>query len=132
MPDAASSRDLDIDVDRGMPRAWHSFPQRQVGNVSAATAVHVVYHHPAESRNSIPRSPISQKFDHHFNPNVPSNSYGDIAGAYVDAHMPGYIWNFNSSGLRLVGGRLDKLPDGRTVTFTFYKGEGNSLAVHSI
>ena len=41
--------------------------------------------------------------------------------------MPGYLWNFNGSGLRLVGGRLDKLPDGRMATFTLYKGSGNSL-----
>ncbi len=68
-----------------------------------------------------------EKFDHHFDPNVPSNSYGDIAGAYVGAHMPGFIWNFNSSGLTLVGGRLDKLPDSRPVTFTFYKGAKTSL-----
>jgi hypothetical protein len=68
-----------------------------------------------------------EKFDHHFDPNVPSNSYGDIAGAYVGAHMPGFIWNFNSSGLTLVGGRLDKLPDHRPVTFTFYKGTQASL-----
>ena len=30
-------------------------------------------------------------------------------------------------GLTLVGGRLDKLPDNRTVTFTFYKGANASL-----
>lgn len=67
------------------------------------------------------------KFDHHFAPNVPSSSFADISFAYLDAHMPGYIWNFNSSGLTLAGGRLDKLPDGRPVTFTFYKGEERSL-----
>ena len=68
-----------------------------------------------------------EKFDHRFDPNVPSNTYGDIAGAYIDAHMPGYIWNFNSSGLTLIGGRLDKLPDRRPATFTFYKGIRTSL-----
>ena len=45
----------------------------------------------------------------------------------VDAHMPGYIWNFNGSGLTLVGGRLDKLPDSALATFTFYKGAQTSL-----
>jgi hypothetical protein len=68
-----------------------------------------------------------EKFDHGFRPNVPSNSYGDIAGAYLEAHMPGFIWNFNGSGLTLVGGRLDKLPDQRPVTFTWYKGAKTSL-----
>jgi hypothetical protein len=67
------------------------------------------------------------KFDNHFAPNVPSGSFADISFAYLDAHMPGFIWNFNSSGLTLAGGRLDKLPDGRPVTFTFYKGEQRSL-----
>lgn len=68
-----------------------------------------------------------EKFDHRFDPNVPSNTYGAIAGAYLGAHMPGFIWNFNGSGLTLVGGRLDKLPDRRPVTFTFYKGTQTSL-----
>jgi Putative zinc-finger len=68
-----------------------------------------------------------EKFDHHFDPNVPSGSFGDIAGAYLDAHMPGYIWNFNNAGLTLVGGRLDTLPDRRLATFTFYKGAHTSL-----
>ena len=67
------------------------------------------------------------KFNNHFAPNVPSGSFGAISFAYLDAHMPGYIWNFNGSGLTLMGGRLDKLPDGRPVTFTFYKGERHSL-----
>jgi hypothetical protein len=67
------------------------------------------------------------KFDNHFAPNVPSGSFADISFAYLDAHMPGFIWNFNSSGLTLAGGRLDKLPDGRPVTFTFYKGEQRAL-----
>jgi hypothetical protein len=68
-----------------------------------------------------------EKFNHRFDPNVPSGTYGEIAGAYVEAHMPGYIWNFNGSGLTLVGGRLDKLPDSRPATFTFYKGANTSL-----
>jgi hypothetical protein len=68
-----------------------------------------------------------ERFNKHFEPNVPSSTYGDIAAAYVDAHMPGFIWNFGQSDLSLVGGRLDKLPDGRTVTYTFYKGERGAI-----
>ena len=67
-----------------------------------------------------------EKFDNGFEPNVPSDTYGDIAGAYLDAHMPGYIWNFNGSGLTLIGGRLDRLPDKRLATFTFYKSARTS------
>ncbi len=69
------------------------------------------------------------KFDQHFDPNVPSDTYGDIAGAYLDAHMPGYIWNFNGSGLTLIGGRLDRLPDKRLATFTFYKSARTSVSL---
>jgi hypothetical protein len=68
-----------------------------------------------------------ESFNRAFKPNVPSDSFGDIAGAYVDAHMPGFIWNFNGSGMRLVGGRLDKLSDGRSVTYTFYKGGDSAI-----
>ncbi|HXN87293.1 MAG TPA: zf-HC2 domain-containing protein [Candidatus Binataceae bacterium] len=89
-------------------------------------SVQVVYHN-----GGVPEFDVAiahyEKFTHHFNPNVPSGSYGDVAGAYLDAHMPGYMWNFNGSGLTLVGGRLDKLPDGRPVTYTFYKGDGRSI-----
>ena len=69
------------------------------------------------------------KFDQGFEPNVPSDTYGDIAGAYLDAHMPGYVWNFNGSGLTLIGGRLDRLPDKRLATFTFYKSARTSTSL---
>jgi len=91
-----------------------------------ARDVNVVYH-PGGNPEFDTAVAYFEKFDHHFDPNVPSNTYGDIAGAYVEAHMPGYIWNFNGSGLTLVGGRLDKLPDRRPVTFTFYQGAKTSL-----
>jgi len=68
-----------------------------------------------------------ERFNKRFEPNVPSSTYGDIAAAYVDAHMPGFIWYFGQSDLKLMGGRLDKLPDGRTVTYTFYKGETGAI-----
>jgi hypothetical protein len=89
-------------------------------------SVDIVYH-PGASPEFDTAVAYYDKFDHHFDPNVPSQSYGQIAAAYLDAHMPGYLWNFNGSGLTLVGGRLDKLPDNRTVTFTFYQGAGMSL-----
>lgn len=89
-------------------------------------AVHVVYHPGGYAEFDVATAYFA-KFDRDFHPNVPSDSYGDVAGAYVDAHMPGHLWNFNGSGLHLVGGRLDKLPDGRLATFTLYKGGGNSV-----
>lgn len=89
-------------------------------------SVDVVYH-PGGNPEFDTAVAYYAKFDHHFEPNVPSQSYGQIAAAYVEAHMPGYLWNFNGSGMTLVGGRLDKLPDNRPVTFTFYQGSGMSL-----
>jgi len=89
-------------------------------------SVQVVYHN-----GGVPEFDVAiahyEKFTHHFDPNVPSETYGAVASAYVDAHMPGYMWNFNGSGLTLIGGRLDKLPDGRPVTYTFYKGDTGSI-----
>jgi hypothetical protein len=98
---------------------------RQLGFLGG-DSVRVVYHQGGVPEFDIATAYLA-KFDRGFRPNVPSNSYRDVAGAYMDAHMPGYLWNFNGSGLRLVGGRLEKLPDGRMATFTFYKGSGHSL-----
>ena len=88
--------------------------------------VQVVYH-PGGNPDFDTAIAYFEKFNHHFDPNVPSRTYSEVAGAYVDAKMPGYIWNFNSSGLKLVGGRIDKLPDQRPATFTFYQGANASL-----
>jgi hypothetical protein len=63
-----------------------------------------------------------------FDPNVPSASPADISDAYIDHKMPGYLWNFQPSGYKLMGGRLDHMPDGRWVTNTFYRsGNGTIL-----
>ena len=98
---------------------------RQMGYLGG-NAVRVVYH-----QNGVPEFDVATayfaKFDRSFQPNVPSESYGEVAGAYVDHHMPGHLWNFNGSGLQLVGGRLDKFPDGRLATFTLYKGGEKSV-----
>ncbi len=61
-------------------------------------------------------------FERHFEPNVPSDSYGAIAMHYHSAKMPSFIWNFEPVGFHLVGGRIDWLPDGRQATYTFYRG----------
>jgi hypothetical protein len=68
-----------------------------------------------------------EHFDAHFVPNVPSSSPADISDAYLDHQMPGLLWNLQPSGYRLVGGRLDRLPDGSLAAFTFYRGEGTSI-----
>ncbi|HUA34748.1 MAG TPA: zf-HC2 domain-containing protein [Candidatus Binataceae bacterium] len=62
-----------------------------------------------------------------FDPNVPSDSPGDIAAAYIDHKMPGYLWNFQPSGYKLLGGRIEKMPDGRFVTNTFYRSDDGAI-----
>ncbi len=64
-----------------------------------------------------------QKFQDNFAPNVPSGSPGEIADAYITHKLPGYLWNFQPSGYKLIGGRLDQMPDGRMVTDTFYRAD---------
>ncbi len=64
-----------------------------------------------------------QRFQSNFAPNVPSGSPGEIADAYVNHKLPGYLWNFQPSGYKLVGGRLDQMSDGRMVTDTFYRAD---------
>jgi hypothetical protein len=43
------------------------------------------------------------------------------------AHMPNEMWDFSSSGFTLVGGRIDRLPDGNPVTYTFYRNPYNDI-----
>jgi len=68
-----------------------------------------------------------ENFNAHFEPNVPSSTFGEISDAYIDHQMPGLLWNLQPSGYRLVGGRLDRLPDGSLAAFTFYRGQGSSI-----
>ncbi len=67
------------------------------------------------------------RFQREFEPNMPSDSPAVLSAAYARARMPGFIWNFSASGFNLAGGRLDRLPDGRKVTYTFYRGARNSI-----
>ncbi len=71
------------------------------------------------------------RFEQHFDANVPSDSPASISDAYMNHKMPGFLWNFGPSGYRLVGGRLETLADGRQVTYTFYSGaEGHILCTY--
>ncbi len=68
-----------------------------------------------------------QRFENHFEPNVPSDSPAHISEAYMDHDMPGFIWDFTHAGYRLVGGRLDHMPDGRPATFTLYRSGTDAI-----
>ena len=66
-------------------------------------------------------------FQRKFEPNVPSGSAGEISNAYMDHKMPGYLWNFGPEGYKMMGGRLEPLPDGQIAALTYYRGEKGSI-----
>jgi Putative zinc-finger len=68
-----------------------------------------------------------ETFKRHFEPNVPSDSPAHISEAYLNHNMPGFIWDFHEAGYRLVGGRLDHMPDGRPAAFTFYRSGTDAI-----
>jgi len=66
-------------------------------------------------------------FQRKFEPNVPSGSAGDVASAYMDHKMPGYLWNFGPAGYQMQGGRLETLPNGQIAALTYYQGEKGGI-----
>jgi hypothetical protein len=67
------------------------------------------------------------QFVEHFEPNIKSSSPADLSDAYLDHQLPGYLWNFQPSGYKLIGGRLDRLSDGSPVSYTFYRGDTGTI-----
>ena len=53
-----------------------------------------------------------ETFETAFRPTVPAASLSAIAMAYGSADMPDLMWNFEFAGYGVVGGRIDRLPDG--------------------
>ena len=68
-----------------------------------------------------------ETFETAFRPNVPSHSLAAIATAYGEAEMPDLMWNFQFAGYGVVGGRIDRLPDGNPVTYTLYHGRNSDI-----
>ncbi len=68
-----------------------------------------------------------ETFETAFRPTVPSGSLADIAMAYGSAEMPDLMWNFQYAGYGVVGGRIDRLPDGNPVTYTLYHGRNSDI-----
>jgi hypothetical protein len=56
-----------------------------------------------------------------FRPNVPSGSIDTVLAAYIEHGMPSYMWDFGPEGFKLIGGRLDQLPDGTPVSYTWFR-----------
>jgi hypothetical protein len=56
-----------------------------------------------------------------FRSNVPSTSIVAVLTAYIEHGMPSYMWDFGPEGFKLVGGRMDRLPDGTPVSYTWFR-----------
>ena len=67
------------------------------------------------------------QFVQHFEPNVKSTSPADLSDTYMEHELPGYVWDFGQRGYRLIGARLDRLPDGGPVAYTFYRGDSGTI-----
>jgi hypothetical protein len=67
------------------------------------------------------------QFVSHFEPNVKSDSPADISDTYMEHKLPGFIWDFRQRGYKLIGARLDRLPDGSPVAYTFYRGDSGTI-----
>jgi Putative zinc-finger len=52
---------------------------------------------------------------------------GEVGRSYAAANMPDDLYNFDATGYRLDGGRIDRLPDGRPVTYTLYRRGPDSI-----
>lgn len=67
------------------------------------------------------------QFVQHFEPNVKANSPADLSDTYMEHELPGFVWDFGQRGYKLVGARLDHLPDSSPVAFTFYRGDSGTI-----
>ena len=67
------------------------------------------------------------QFVGHFEPNVKANSPADVSDAYMEHQLPGFVWDFGQRGYKMVGARLDRLPDGSPVAYTFYRGDPGTI-----
>jgi hypothetical protein len=47
----------------------------------------------------------------------------DISRSYRDVDMPDDLFDFSAVGYHIAGGRVDRLPNGRRVTYTMYSGD---------
>jgi Putative zinc-finger len=68
-----------------------------------------------------------QNFAQRFEPNVKSTLPADLSDAYMDHQLPGFLWNFGPIGYKLIGGRIDRLQDGTSVAYTFYRGDMGTI-----
>jgi anti-sigma factor RsiW len=116
-------------------RAPRAFPRARIWIPAAIAALLIVaFIADRGHRTTEPKVPAFdvaiqrlETFKSHFEPNVPSDSPAHISEAYLDHKMPGFIWDFHEAGYHLVGGRLDRMPDGHPAAFTFYRSGTDAI-----
>ena len=62
-----------------------------------------------------------------FVPTVGAGSTDELAVALINQFGVPLVWDFSSIGLSSRGGRIDKMPDGKVVAYSWYKGSKGSL-----
>ena len=67
------------------------------------------------------------QFVEHFEPNVKANTPADLSDTYMEHQLPGFVWDFRQRGYRMVGARMDHMPDGSPVAYTFYRGDSGTI-----
>jgi putative zinc finger protein len=130
---AGRSRDRSADADRApmlsirRARVW-----APVAIAAVAVFVFVMLHGGGPPpAHAVPPFDIAidnyEHFVRKFEPNVKSILPADISGAYIDHQLPGFLWDFHHRGYKLVGGRIDRLEDGTSVAYTFYRGDTGTI-----
>jgi hypothetical protein len=130
-----AERARDRGIERGASRPASTIRRARVWIPVAMAAVavfaFVILHSGGTPAHAIPAFDVAlDRYSHfvdHFEPNIKSTTPADISDAYLDHKMPGFLWNFRPSGYELVGGRVEHLPDGSPIAFTFYRHDGDTI-----
>jgi hypothetical protein len=135
---ASKSGTRGSDRSAGADRApWYSIRRARmwapVAIAAAAVFVFVILHGvggPPPAQAIPPFDVAIQHYDtfaQRFEPNVKSTLPADLSDAYIDHNLPGFLWNFRPVGYKLMGGRIDRLADGTSVAYTFYRGDMGTI-----
>jgi Putative zinc-finger len=142
--DAVDAADASNAAGRGRDRAagadragWFSIRRARVWVPTAIAAVavfaFVILHGNGgpPSAHAIPPFDVAiehyDQFAQRFEPNVKSALPADLSDAYMEHQLPGFLWNFQHIGYKLMGGRIDRLEDGSSVAYTFYRGDNGTI-----